>query len=379
MALRKMSITQVDSATYAADTTIATDIETVGLLTRIDMTCEITPSATLTGANQPDGILRLIQNMRIVGSQHTYFNIPADDGSEGGVLLHYMNKEDGHGVGHIDAAVAAPVQATTQVNWVYHCGVRPRTMYGVDNPFDLTGFIPAGVEGQLKAEWTVAGNDVMDDSVTVSSAVMRFTLHRILGTDAEIRTEMAGQQVNYPPGANGMVPAWAAINHPNAGTTTDFDSEQIDIVVGAFLKRISVLCQDATATRTLRAGDEVTRLAIRVPKTSEDLLQFYADHLTCHMEYGTVLTVNSGAAESGGTEKMAVDFNAAPPNGIFLVDLRSRARSTGIGRDYGLDLRAEQNNTYKLGLYITTRAAGDDTLVIFERYQPYTGSLVQGR
>ena len=382
MSLRKKTQTQTSSGAWAADSRIATDIERVGVITRIDVNVEITPSATLTGANQPDGLFRLIQNITLLGGSHTYFNLPADDGCQGGTLLHYLNKMDGHGIGHSDGAVVAPVQAETNMNWVLHPGARPRDIWGRDDPFDLSAFIPASVESQLRAEWSTSGNDVMDDTVTIASAVARYTIHRILGTEGEIAEEMMNQGVHLPPGARGMIPAWSSKVHGNAGTTTDFDSEQIDIVVGAYLARIAFLTQDATTIRTLRTGDTVTRVAIKVPKTSEDLYAAYTNYLVGHLEYGTNLTANSGSLESGGTEKMGVDFNGAAPQGIFVLDLRSRARSwtpqypDRVGRDYGLDLRNSQNTDYKLGLYIRTRAAGDDTLVLFQRYQTYHGALV---
>ena len=51
--MRKMSISQTTSATWGADSTISTDLERTGLVTRIDFTVEVTPSASLDGAN-PD-------------------------------------------------------------------------------------------------------------------------------------------------------------------------------------------------------------------------------------------------------------------------------------------------------------------------------------
>ena len=372
--MRKITTTQVASATWAADTTIQTNLERVGLITRIEFTVEITPSATLTGANQPDGIFRLPQNLRIQGGSHTYFTLPADDGCAGGTLLHYQNVLDGFGPGHYNGAIAAP-QATYQpVNFVLHCGTRPKGAFGRDNPFDMSGFIPAGLESQLVADWTTSGNDVMDDAVTITSAVGRFTLHRVLGSPQELVAEMARQGVVLPDGAHGMAPAWSAVNHANGATTTDFDAEQIDIVVGGFLKRISAIFQDATATRTLRASDEIERWAIKVPRTSETLYEARTYLAASKMGLSTVITANSGAAESGGTEKMGADFNGHAAYGIDFIDMRER-RSTALGREYGWDVRAAAVGDLKLGLYILTRAAGDDTLVIFERFIPITVPL----
>ena len=168
-----------------------------------------------------------------------------------------------NGPGGLSRNRIRPQLTFTGVNFVLHAGSRPRDQFGRDNPFDLSAYIPADSESQLRIEWTTSGNDILDDSVTISSGVMRFILHRVIGTDAEIRAEMAKQGVVLPaePGVVGMVPAWSAVVHANAGTTTDFFAETEDVVVGAFLKRISLLCQDSTVDRTLRAQDEVTRIA----------------------------------------------------------------------------------------------------------------------
>lgn len=374
MAFRQITEEQVANGAWAADATIEIDLTRVGLITRLDMTNEITPSATLTAANQPDGLFRTVGNMRIRGGSHVYFTLPAVDGGQGGTLLHYLNRIDGHGIGHADGAIAAPTRTFTFMNFVYHCGSRVRDQFGRDNPFDLSAFVPASAESQLVAEWTTYGNDVLDDTVTISSSVMRFTISRVMGSEQEIRGEMQRQGIITPPGAQGMVPANSAVVHPNGSTTSDFDAEQINIVPGAYLKRISWLSQDATADRPIRAGDQVTDVAIKVPKTSEELYRSGVEMMTAHMEYGTNLTVNSGALESAATEKFGVDFNAAAPLGIGNLDLRPRAH-TLLGKDYGFDLRNHETGDFVLGLLITTRAAGDDTLTLFERYAPYKGPL----
>jgi|TARA_Y100000310_G_scaffold333983_1_gene412683 hypothetical protein len=378
MGLRKITTTQTDSATWSADGTIGTDIERVGVITRIDITVEITPSATLVAANQPDGIFRLVQNFQLLGGSHTYFTLPADDGAEAGVLLHYLNMIDGFGPGHGPGGVTAPSETYVPVNWVLHAGSRPRDSYGRDNPFDLTAFVPAKQETQLRAEWRTSSNDVMDDTVTISSAVMRFTIHRVLGEEMEIREEMANQRVNLPPdvGVTGMVPAWASRPHATGAATTDFDTETEDLPVGKFLKRIGILAQDATNTRTLRAGDEATEVAIKSPGSSESLLEANAEALASIVPYGSVLTADSGAAVNAAVATPSgADFNGHAPEGIIPIDLRPRG-VTPYQRDYGWDLRRMNRGDLVLGFIISNRAAGDDLLILWEQYQTYHGALV---
>lgn len=375
MALRAYTVTQTDTAAWTGDSAgIRTGLEREGLLTRVEFTVEITPSATLTGANQPDGLFRLIQNHSIIGKQ-TYFNLPADDGCQGGVLAHYINKWDGFSDGHYSGSITAPSLTISPVNFVFHCGSRPRDRYSRDNPFDLTAFIPAGGESQLNAIWTTSGNDVMDDTVTISSAVGVYTLHRVVGSADEIRAEMMRQGVldrplgggavwrgclPHEPGVTGMYPNWTAVNHGNAAATTDYDAEIENIVVDGFLKRIAFVCQDATTTRTLRASDELSRLAVRVPGKGEDLFK-------ARLQYQASLTGYESNAEA---DDAAMDFQAHSPQGIHVIDFRSRGHP-----EYGLDLRGVSLGKVRLGMYNTTRAAGDDTLFVFERYQCYYDKL----
>lgn len=366
--MRKVRIRQTASAAWAADSTIGVDLERVGLVTRIDMTVEVTPSATLDGANQPDGIFRMIENMRVVGGAHTYFNLPADDGGQGGVLLHYKNMVDGSGPGHEGGDVAAPSASYVPVNFVYHCGTRKRDGYGRDNPFDLSAFVPAFNEAQLRAEWTVAGNDVLDDTVTITSAVMRFTLARVLGSHAEIQAEQLAQGVTAvlpsDPGVTGMVPAWSARGHAIGGTSSDFESETEDVVLGGYLHTVWLLTQDATTTRTLRAADEVSEVRISVPIRNETILQMGLETYLSDMPYAAA-TIADDVVE---------DFGNVAPHGI--MPLRLHAHGNGpTEREFGLDFRRLQTGAVKLGMIVDNNAAGDDALILYERYQTYNDRL----
>lgn len=364
MALEKRSLTQVDNGVWAASTTISTDLQRVGVITEIEMTNEITPSATLTGATiSPDSGFRPVQNMRIVGALKTYFNLPADPGGQGGTLWHYMNKADGFGLGHLDGAVAAPARAYTPVTHTFHCGARPRDQWGRRNQFDLSAFIPAQMDGQLRAEWVTTPNTVLDDVVTLNSAVMRFTLHYVVGTHAEIQEEMARQGVMLPASKGegvitGMVPEWQSTVRVPTATAADYTHE-FDGPIGGFLARIGFLAQDATATRPLRAGDELT--GIRLKLAGQELITIFGDQLNNQLEYGSFVEADDAAA----------DFQAFVPRGIYLLNLRDRGHQPW-NHDYGFDLRNYGAQSFKIGLTLTTNAAGDDILVAYERYVPIT-------
>lgn len=365
--MRKTTVVQPTTATWAADSTISVDLQRIGLITHLDVLVEVTPSATLVGANQPDGLWRVMGNMRISGASGTYINLPATDGGQAGTLLHYMGMHDGWGQGNPSGGITAPDTLYFPVVFPIHPGSRPQSHFGRQNPYDLSAFIPAQQESQLTAEWQVYGNDVMDDTVTITSALARFSISRVTGTEAEILQEMHRQQINLPAetGIRGMVPAWSANLHANAGTTSDFSAETIDIITGQWLKRIWLLEQDATATRPLRAADQVTEIDIQFPQSNESLIRQNLETLGLGRMRGE---------SNNEADDAALNYGGAAPKGIGFVDFREFAQSLH-GADYGMDLREVQQGTAKIGLLIGARAAGDDTLVLFERYAPYGGSL----
>lgn len=377
--MQKQSQKQTASAAWSADSTISTDIERIGLITRLSFLVEVTPSATLQGANQPDGLFRVVQNLRINGSGHTYLNLPAVDEATGGVLWHYMSQLEGFGYGHGHADISAPSETYVPVVFPFHCGTRPYDPWGRDNAYDLTAFIPAFAESQLTAEWTTSGNDVMDDTVTISSAVGRFILDRVVGTEAEILAEMQGQGVSavLPPGVRGMVPAYTATVHAIDATTTDFDTDTVSVPRGGWIRRVHGVVQDATANRAVRAGDEVTEYSFNSPLSAERIIERNIEYDTLQRVHGSNLSPNSGNSESAGTEQMNEDFDAHYPEGVMGIGLYQHSPVPGdmVTREYGLDMRRAPADGFQIGLLVSNRASGDELQLVWERYQAHTGAL----
>ena len=136
MVVRKRKYTQTDTGAWAGDSAgINVAIERNGILTRIDMTAEMTPSSTgFDGANQPDGLFRAFQNTIIRGGSHTYITLPAEDQCGGAILLHYLNRKDFRMAGHPLALVSAPRRAYTPITFRYHFGARPQTLFDRTTP-----------------------------------------------------------------------------------------------------------------------------------------------------------------------------------------------------------------------------------------------------
>ena len=368
--MRNETVIQQASATWGADSGgISTDIERIGLITRLQFVAEIVPSATLTGAFQPDGLNRIVQNIQLLGGRQNYFNLPADDGCQGGTLLHQLNVLDGLGYGHTNGAIAAPKRLFTAMSFILHAGARPRGLFGKDNPFDLTGAVPAAGESQLKAVWTTSGNDVLDDTVTVSSAVGRYIINRVVGYPDEIRAEMSAQGVALPAGATLMTPQWVSKVAANSATSASFGAVTDDVITGGWLKRITLLAQDATADRPVRASDEVTSIRIFSPSSGGEVLF-----------ESTVEGIQAGlnGEDQSEADQGADDFQTSVPNGVYPIDLRIRPNGGGAqNRDYGWDMRRMKNGDVQLTYIITTQASGDDRLLLFERYQESDRDLAE--
>jgi len=367
--LRNVGLTQTDVATWAASSTLRTSLERQGLITRVVFTPEITPSATLAGAVQENGLYRALLNHRIVAGGHTFMELPSTgESGNAGTLMHYVNNQDFGGMpGFPDQqSVAGPDRTYMPISFIFHCGSRPKDMYGRDNPFDLSAFIPAFNTVDLIAEWVTGLNSVLDDTVTISSGTGRYTIYTVIGTHAEIQAEMARQGVRIPAGVpdaarcNGMMPAWVAETFALDTTYTDYSLGR-NIPTGRYLKRIAIASQDASATRALLANDEVT--GVKVSIRLQDVMKQFQDAMSAHYHKGN-FAVDDDAVEFGA---------GGHAKGIILADLRPYGHA-----DYGLNLlsgEAAQVGAPRLGLTVTTNASGDDLLMIHEGYVPYYGPL----
>lgn len=363
----KISLPQTTTATWAASSTIRTSLEREGVITRIVATAEITPSATIAAAtSSPSGPYRVAQNLRIIGGGHTFVELPSTgESGNSSVLLHYLNNEDFGGMpGFPDQqTIAAPNRTFHPVSFVLHMGCRPR-VNGVDNPFDLTGLIPARSITDLVAEWVTTANTILDDTVTLDSGLMRYTIYYVIGTHEQIVNEMVRQNA-MPPMIDGkqptaMLPAWIAETWASDGTYTDYNYGR-NVPVGRYLKRMSILSQDATGTRALLANDEVTGV-----KLSVKLQDVFKSNL--HTEAATMRKANFVVADD------AVELGAGGHvKGTFIKDLRPYGHP-----DYGLNFLtgpASQVGAPRIGLTVTTQASGDDALFLYEGYVPWFDSL----
>ena len=359
--MNKQTNTQTTQGTWGGDTLVSTQLDRKGAITRIYATARVTPSATFTGANQPDSLFRVMKALVISGGSHQYFTLPSRDTCGGGILLRYLNHKDGFGSGHPLGGITAPKVTYTPVTFVLHAGTRPQASLVpggpvVDNPYDLTAFIPAISEASVTADWSTAGNDVMDDTVTISSAVFVYSLCQVLADEQELLGEMLRQGVMgvLPPGAKAMIPAWAQEVYLHQAASSDYSTTR-DLPPGGYLSRVVLLEQDATGTRALRASDEVTGVSITDTKRDVTLYKASADIQQAHWNPVSNLVADDGA-----------DIGNAAPDGVIVVDVRPNMDLPHLC-EYGMNMTGVGTGELRLGLTITEYASGDHSMILYER------------
>lgn len=357
---------ETNTITWAADSTPNMLLESSGAITRLECEVELVPSATLTGANQADGLNRVVRNLQLVGDGHKYFELPDDDGCQGGTILRTLNSIDGFGAGHGNGAITAPARTFTGIRFVLHAGTRPNA-WGFDNPTDLSGFIPAGATKALRLTWSTAGNDVMDDTVTISSAVMRVGVTKIhakpnVDAFADLLGAFAFQGLSQwqgRPTVDGkyqiMVPAWLGTVFAIPGTSTSHEAVNAyqDLTTNCYLRRFTVLAQDATGTRPVRAGDEITSIRMW-EEGGARVFEKTAEMIQGALPVGLNTEADDGAA----------DFQGNALQGIYPIDFRALADPI-----YGFNLMNAVKK-WRIGYIHTTNASGDDRLSLEERYVP---------
>lgn len=330
--MKKTTIVVNDYSTWGASTDLtAIKLPREGLVTEIGIRAAITMNgSTLGAANQPDGLRRVIQNLKIEGDGGKAFLGMSGEQVPRILALWNLYEHQASFHGFLDAA-------TESYSWVFHPGSNPR------DPFDLSAAIPARALATFQALLTTTANSVVDDTQTISSGYYYYWIHEVL-------------DVAVPEGL--MVPMGSTLTYPHDAAFSDY-SKEIDIPAGAWLRRAFIFVQNETATIPIRKNDEVTGLRVRKPKTGEVLMaarfeDLKADNAARYGVLGACLQVADTSALTAGI-----------PDGFAIIDFRKYANPL-----YGLDLRGLATGDYKLGLTIENYTSGDDTIIYWDQLAP---------
>lgn len=336
---------QTPTWTWAASSTVSQDIVASGAITRIVLEVSLTSSGSNAAAIQEDGMWRAIQALTLKGNGGVQYFSMGDE--QIGRMLHLLNMNDRliKGVGH------GPIATTNSFIYVLHFGSRPVDEYGRDNPFDLSAFVPAMDDNGLKLDWLTTANDVVDDTNTISSGTMYATVYQVLGTKAEIMGEMRRQGVRQP-----MIPSSSYMSYAHSANFSDV-SKDFDVPAGAFLRRIAIMQQDATATRPVRQDDEITHVALKLPVGNQRVFYDAFPAMVYQQGHCQATLVDDNATTGGA---LAVGA------GFAVMDFREQAH-----KDYGLDLRNYSVGSVKLSVTVANYASGDDSFYWYDQVRPY--------
>lgn len=336
--------TLVDTATWAASSDKQITLPNEGAITRIVVHYYLTTTGILAAdTNTEFAQWKPIQNLRVEGGGgRTYLGA---QGEQMGRILHFINQRDFPGYMFQKGMATNTIYGTI----ILHFGSRPRDMYGRDNPFDLTTFIPAANESPngLKLTWTTtAAADICDTTVDISAGTMEVTVYEVLGL----------------PSMAGMMPLSSTDTYPHTGNISD-PGHQFDVPTGSYLRRISILQQDETAVSSggpLVSGDEIGKVILTLQKDNRRLLEVDWDALVSDPGIPREVALTAAGAVTKPVEQVVAGFG--------VLDLRKYAHP-----DYGLDLRSYQTSDVKMGVTIENYASGDDTIVFYDMVQPYAG------
>ena len=317
----------IDQMTWAASSDLAAlDLPKEGWVTEIRVRIAATMSAGLT-AVQPDGLRRVIQNFKIEGDGGYAFLGLA--GEQLGRLWGLCNIYDGMG-----NLITLQDGAAESITFVFHPGSNPK------DPFDTSVVIPASALSTFQAKWTTTANSVVDDTITISSAIGTIELDQIMN----VKTHAAL-----------WVPMGSTRTLVHSADASDY-SEEVDIPAGAWLRRIIMLVQDETATRPVRKDDEVTAVRIKDTKTNRIMLEETWEGLKARS--ARLCGLQGVPFQVADT----ITGHANIPDGFAIIDLRNYT-----GHPYGLNLIGKQTGDYKLGLTIANYTAGDDTIIYWDQ------------
>lgn len=348
---------QTDYATFAADGSDSENIRASGALTRIILRAHVLiGTSTMVSNNYVEGFHRLIDSIKIKGAGGIhYFSLGSHECTQ---QLHRLNRYDRTVMGTAHGPQVAN-GSYTDVVWVIHFGSRPRDEYGRDNPFDLSAFIPAFDDSELKLEMDFAASLSMDGGATVDTTYIYITTFQVFGTKLDILAEMARQRVRLPAGAgqaNAMIPVSTYMAEAATGTLADFSYEK-DVPTGTYLRRIAIASK-SDATPNAMADDQITQVALKLPQASQRLIQ--DDFTALVYTQGSIGSMpEADVGVTGGT------MVTAP--GMAIMDLRQHADP-----DYGMNLMPYGPGAVKLGMTVGSYASGDDAYLWYDQVRPYS-------
>lgn len=313
------------------------DLPREGLITEVKV--RFTPTVTGTGTIGEDGIYRCCQNLAIRGDGgRTYLGLSGEETSR---ILSFLNFYD-FGAPMTDLqGTSVTTNTTPNVTWVFHPGSNPK------DPFDMSAVIPASALSTLQVLIQATANAAIAGD-TITAGTYSFEINEVLGAPVQ-----AGQ----------MTPLGSTYSWANDANYSDY-GYKIDVPAGAWLRRICILIDDNTTPYPLRAEDQIAGVKLELPRTGQIVIESAYDDL--------IATTGMNSAGAMGTPfQVALTTTADLPvcsafmKGWIVIDLRKYFNPI-----WGMNLTNYQTGDVKLGLTVTNRTGGDDTIIYWDQLKP---------
>jgi len=331
--------TLTETVAWAASADRQITLPNDGVITRVVLHYSLTATNILAAdTNTEFAQWKAIQNLKIEGAIANYVNAVGD---QMGRMLHFLNQRDFPGRVFNRAMATSTIYGSI----ILHFGSRPRDQYGRDNPYDLSAFIPAKDEGANSLKLTVtcpAASDIVDTTVDISAGTYWAEVYRVL---------------NVP--SRGMIPRSESDQYGHTGNLTDHGR---DVPSKGFLKRTAILSQDDTTIANggpLVAADELTRVSF-IYGGNVKLIDSIWDVAVSEQGIPREAAITAAGAVTKPSDQLVAGF--------AVLDYRQMEHP-----DYGLDLSKVDTKQIKVGLTTQNYAAGDDTILYHETYQPHVG------
>ena len=328
----------VSTGTWAASSDLTpVDLPREGLITEVGIRCHMT--ATLDAAQYKDGTKRAIQNLKIQGDGGRSFL--GLSGEQAARLLNYMNECDFKAAFlHKETEVA---DTTFMQSFVFHPGSNPK------DPFDMSAVIPARALSTLQLLLTTTAAAVTSGAITAGTYY--YWVNQVL----EVPVPLG---IMTPLGSTSM---WA-----EDAAYSDF-SKEIDVPVGAWLRRIVILAQDDTATVPERVDDAIEGVKIRFPVTGTSPIELLWEDikLMSTKRYGLRFWAEENVIGAVATTRPGHNGAMIMPAGLAIIDFRDYFHPV-----YGANLTKYKSGDVKIGLSVAAPASGEDVLFYWDQLKP---------
>jgi len=343
--MQKITQRIVNPATWVASTQLPQIVlPTTGIITEIRVRANMT--VTLAATAVADATRRAIDGLVISGTKN-FFSLSGNVNL--GTLLALLNLAD-QGVTGLGSNTDVGATSYNQ-SFTYHPGSFPKQRW------DTSVVIPAKkLIGQLTAVINAPAAAVSDSGANISAGSYYVEVDMI--NDCPITPNM-------------KVPAASVqVVHPSSNNTSFPGSINVSVPVGYWLRRIVLMCLDATAVTPLRSDALITGIQLTKPNLGVTVIETNWEDLkySTARRYGILGDIEDGVLGAIATTRPGFNGSMHIPAGFGIIDCRDLVDTSvnPMGAVYGMDLRGAPVGLYQLNIANQSFAAAQSFIILWD-------------